>query len=297
MSNKTRTTLIVLLLLVCIMGIGIMAYPIVSTRYMERVSSEVHTQYTDRIAIQDTDHLDQIRASAQAYNQRLFTGGLSLLTPEENGYYQEMIIPDVTDTMGYITIPRLNVSLPIYHGVGNDSLSRGCGHMPQSSLPIGGPNTHAVLSAHTGMAKSKMFTDLPMLQPGDTFELEVLGDTLTYEIQTNADIQTVLPSDIQAISIRSGEDLCTLVTCVPFGVNTHRLLVTGHRIPTPNDPAPDGASIRPASEIPKESVWEVEYRKSVIQGILIISIIILAPILLQFIIRKIKTMRNKKHRK
>ena len=291
MSNKTRTTLIVLLILVFLTGIGIMVYPIASTLYMDSVRSEVHTQYSSEIAVQDSSHLDNIRASAQAYNQRLFAGELSILTPEENGYYQEMIIPGVTDTMGYISIPRLNIELPIYHGVGNDSLSAGCGHMPQSSLPVGGANTHAVISAHTGMANAKMFSDLPLLKPGDRFQLEVLGETLTYEIQSETDIQTVLPHEVQVIRIRPGEDLCTLVTCVPFGVNSHRLLVTGHRIPTPEDSESAAASIHPVADDSKDSLWAQEYWYSVRQGLIIIAIIIV-PFGVYLILHKFR--RNKK---
>lgn len=284
MTKKKRTALIILLIVILLIGISIMAYPIVSTMYMERVQSKVHTQYTDQISVQDSSLLDQIRESAYAYNQRLFAGEISIMTPEENGYYQEMIIPGVNGAMGYINIPRLHIELPIYHGVGNDSLSTGCGHMPQSSLPVGGENTYAVISAHTGMASSKMFTDLPMLEPGDQFQLEVLGETLTYEIQSDADIQTVLPHEVQAIRIRPGEDLCTLVTCVPFGVNTHRLLVTGHRISTPADiSVPDNSMESVETDHP--SIWIQEYWHTVRQCLIMIAITLL-PLGIYLVIRK-----------
>lgn len=284
MTRKRRTALIILLIVILLIGISIMAYPIVSTMYMERVQSKVHTQYTDQIAVQDTSLLDQIRESAHIYNQRLFTGEISIMTPEENGYYQEMTIPGVS-AMGYIKIPRLHIELPIYHGVGNDSLSSGCGHMPQSSLPVGGENTHAVISAHTGMASSKMFTDLPLLEPGDWFQLEVMDETLTYEIQSDADLQTVLPNEVQAIRIRPGEDLCTLVTCVPFGVNSHRLLVTGHRIPTPAEvPVPD-ISMESVETAPP-SIWIQEYWHTVRQCLIMIATM-LFPLGCYIVIQKI----------
>ena len=271
--KQKRIVLILPILFLFLSGICIMAYPILSTAYMDSVRSEVHTQYVDQISVQDTSQLDAIRASAVEYNRRLFSGELSLLTPEENGYYEEMIIPDVTNVMGYVTIPRLAVELPIFHGVGNDALSTGCGHMPQSSLPVGGASTHAVISAHTGMANSKMFTDLPLMQPGDLFQLDVLGETLTYQILSDDDIQTVLPQEVSKIRIRPGEDLCTLVTCTPFGVNTHRLLVTGHRIPTPV--IPEDTAVAPDSmESPveaQESLWVQEYWHSVGMGLLIIG--------------------------
>jgi len=128
------------------------------------------------------------------------------------------------------SIPKINVSLPVYHGIGTDALNIGAGHMPQSSLPVGGANTHAVISAHTGMASSPMFTDLELLVPGDTFQITVLGETLTYMIQSEADIRTVLPQQIDYVQIKENEDLVTLVTCTPYGVNSHRLLVRGIRI-------------------------------------------------------------------
>ena len=268
LSAKYQIVLYVtVMLLMLVIGIGFMIYPILSSQYMETVRSQIQMQYQEQISESNTDQLDSIREAAQAYNIKLASGELSLLEPTENGYFDQLIIPDVTDVMAYIHIPKIHVDLPVYHGVGNDALSSGCGHMPQSSLPVGGESTHAVISAHTGMASSAMFSDLPLLVPGDIFQIEVLGETLTYEIQSQDDIQTVLPVEVRAIQIKNGEDLCTLVTCVPFGVNTHRLLVTGHRIPTPDvqhGEAP--ASVSVADETPK-SVWQDEYWKSVKIGL------------------------------
>ena len=261
-------------ILLLLLGIGIMVYPMVSSVYMETVRSGIQTQYQQQMADSNEDQLTEIRESAKAYNIRLASGELSLLEPTENGYFEQMLVPGMTDVMAYIHIPKIHVDLPIYHGVGNDALSSGCGHMPQSSLPIGGESTHAVISAHTGMASSSMFSDLPLLAPGDIFQLDVLGDTLTYEIQSETDIQTVLPVDVRAVQIKSGEDLCTLVTCIPFGVNTHRLLVTGHRIPTPEkaESQEDTVNIKPDTNA---SVWQDEYWKSIQIGVLLILLILL----------------------
>ena len=129
--------------------------------------------------------------------------------------------------MGYVEIPKLDVYLPIFHGTGSDSLERGVGHLVGSSLPVGGENTHAVLTGHSGMASQRLFTDLEKLQSGDVFYLHVLNQVLAYQVD---EISTVLPYDTSLLGICSGEDLCTLVTCTPIGVNTHRLLVRGNRI-------------------------------------------------------------------
>ena len=129
--------------------------------------------------------------------------------------------------MGYIDIPKIHVDLPIYHGTGTDSLNRGTGHLLGSSLPVGGDSTHTIITGHSGMASQKMFTDLEQLQEGDVFYLRVLDETLAYEVKA---VHTVLPHDTSFLGIVPGEDLCTLVTCTPTGVNTHRLLVQGSRI-------------------------------------------------------------------
>ena len=135
---------------------------------------------------------------------------------------------DSANVMGYIEIPKIDIRLPIYHGVGTEALEKGAGHIEGTSLPIGGPGTHAVLSGHRGLPGRKLFTDLDLIKVGDQFYVQVLNETLAYEVDQ---ILTVLPQESQALSIVPGEDLVTLVTCTPYGVNTHRLLIRGHRIP------------------------------------------------------------------
>ncbi len=275
LSSKVQIVLAIFsVILLLLLGIGIMVYPMVSSMYMETVRSGIQTQYQQQMADSNEDQLSKIREAAKAYNFRLASGELSLLEPTENGYFDQMLVPGMTDVMAYIHIPKIHVDLPVYHGVGNDALFSGCGHMPQSSLPVGGESTHAVISAHTGMASSSMFSDLPLLVPGDIFQLDVLGETLTYEIQSEADIQTVLPVEVRAIQIKNGEDLCTLVTCVPFGINTHRLLVTGHRIPTPEKAEAQEDTLTAAPEA-NTSVWQDEYWKSIQIGVLLILVILL----------------------
>lgn len=282
------------ILLMLLLGIGIMVYPIISSQYMETVRSQIQTQYKEQISVSNSDQLDSIREAARAYNIKLASGELSLLEPTENGYFDQLIIPGGTDVMAYVHIPKIHVDLPVYHGVGDDALSSGCGHMPQSSLPVGGESTHAVISAHTGMANSAMFSDLPLLEPGDIFQVEVLGDTLTYEIQSQDDIRTVLPVEVRAVQIKNGEDLCTLVTCVPFGVNTHRLLVTGHRIPTAEkvESNENQESVQPKA---KTSVWQDEYWKSIRIGLfLILPILLIASACGSFLLYRKKKGRYQK---
>ena len=161
--------------------------------------------------------------------------------------------------MGYVEIPKISVNLPIYHGTENDSLERGIGHLLGSSLPVGGENTHTILSGHSGMASQKMFTDLEQLTVGDVFYLHVLDETLAYQV---VEINTVLPYDTSLLGIAPGEDLCTLVTCTPYGVNTHRLLVRGSRIPYEEAEA----LAEEITEQAPHSTWEQKYLQGILWG-------------------------------
>ena len=164
--------------------------------------------------------------------------------------------------MGYVVIPKISVNLPIYHGTENDSLERGIGHLLGSSLPVGGESTHSILSGHSGMASQKMFTDLEQLIVGDVFYLHILNETLAYQV---VEINTVLPYDTSLLGIVPGEDLCTLVTCTPYGVNTHRLLVRGSRVPFE-----EAAALTEEIQIaePEVSTWEAKYLQGILIGIL-----------------------------
>lgn len=262
------------LTLVGLIGIGAMFYPLLSSLYMDSVRSEIKSQYQAEVEQSDLHLLESIREEARAYNRRLSAGQFSPLEAEKQGYYDTLLIPGGSRIMAYIHIPGIHVDLPVFHGVDSKVLESGCGHMSQSSLPVGGDSTHAVISAHTGMASSAMFSDLPLLKPGDCFQLEVLGETLTYEIKSGADIRRVLPVEVESIQIQPGEDLCTLVTCVPFGVNTHRLLVTGHRvIEVEKSVSPE--SMEEPEEEASPSLWRAEYLKSLWMGFGILGLILM----------------------
>ncbi len=216
------------------MALGLTLYPVISNYVNQKYASGIFTAYQEVIAQTDNTVLVREWEKAIAYNQTLIprtnTDGNytqeALLSASEE--YDSMLNLNGDGIMGYIEIPKINVHLPIYHGTGDSSLSKGVGHLLGSSLPVGGESTHSILSGHSGMASQTMFTDLEQLGIGDAFYLYVLDEILAYQV---SEINTVLPSDTSLLGIWEGEDCCTLVTCTPYGVNTHRLLVTGYRIP------------------------------------------------------------------
>lgn len=208
-------------------ALGLMFYPLAGELVSDKYHSDVETTYT--AAIEDTDaaELTAQREASEQYNAMLsgaaITEGGASAPPL--AYAQQLTVGGV---MAYVDIPKINVCLPVQHGTDADTLERAVGHVVGTSLPVGGSSTHAVLSAHSGMASSKLFSDIDQLTEGDTFYIHVLGDTLAYKVDS---IHTVLPTDTSQLQIEDGKDLVTLVTCTPFGINTHRLLVRGHRVP------------------------------------------------------------------
>ena len=184
--------------------------------------------YAEAVADLDDDIYEQLWADAQSYNETLIeSGGPRELTDEEREEYEAQLNVSGNGIIGYIEIPKISCSLPIYHGTDEGVLQIAIGHIEGSSLPVGGESTHCVLSGHRGLPSAKLFTDLDQLVEGDTFVLRVLDETLTYEVDQ---ILIVLPNELEALQIEEGKDYCTLVTCTPYGVNSHRLLVRGHRV-------------------------------------------------------------------
>ena len=205
-----------------------MLYPLVGELLSEKYHSDIETVYTATIEDTDKAELTAQCEAAQQYNAML--SGAATIT--EGGasapplaYAQQLTVGDV---MAYVDIPKIGVYLPVQHGTGAETLEKSVGHVVGTSLPVGGSSTHAVLSAHSGMASSKLFSDIDQLAVGDTFYIHVLGEVLAYEVDA---IHTVLPTDTSLLQIEDGKDYVTLVTCTPFGINTHRLLVRGHRVP------------------------------------------------------------------
>ena len=231
-------------------ALGLMLYPLAGDLLNEKYHSDVETTYTAVIADIDDAELTAQREAAQQYNAMLsgatITKGGASAPPL--AYAEQLTVGGV---MAYVDIPKINVYLPVQHGTDADTLERAVGHVVGTSLPVGGSSTHAVLSAHSGMASSKLFSDIDQLAAGDVFYIHVLGDTLAYKVDA---IHTVLPTDTSLLQIEDSKDYVTLVTCTPFGVNTHRLLVRGHRVPyVPEQEATT------AAEKPAASSWMQHY--------------------------------------
>lgn len=216
------------LILVFLIGLSLLLYPTVSDWWNSFHQTRAIAGYSDMVAGLDDDAYQAIWDSAAAYNTAL-AGQTThwILSDAEQEEYENQLNVGGTGIMGYIEIPKIDCSLPIYHGTDASVLQIAIGHIAGSSLPVGGESTHAVLSGHRGLPSAKLFTNLDQLEVGDTFMIQVLDETLTYEVDQ---ILIVLPDELEELAIVEGQDLCTLVTCTPYGVNSHRLLVRGHRI-------------------------------------------------------------------
>lgn len=224
--KKNSSTII--LLVVFLLGLSLLLYPSFSNYWNSFTSSKAIGSYAEQVAGMDEDRYQRIWESAYAYNQALTTrSNQYILTEEMNGEYQELLNVGGTGIMGYIEIASLGVSLPIYHGTSDAVLQIAVGHLDWTSLPVGGEGTHCVLSGHRGLPSAKLFTNLDKLVVGDTFILRVLDEILTYEVDQ---ILIVEPHVTENLHIEEGKDYCTLVTCTPYGINSHRLLVRGHRV-------------------------------------------------------------------
>ena len=220
----------IVLLLVFFIGCSLMLYPLVSDWWNSRVQSRAVADYDAAVgALSGHDYTDAF-AQADDYNVRLAALTYPLAQYDQVEGYDDAFDVAGTGVMGYITIEKLKVELPIYHGTSDAALAAGAGHLEGSSLPVGGAGTHAVISAHRGLPTSRLFTDLDKMEVGDTFTLTVLDRVLTYQVDQ---VLIVDPDDVAALQIEPGEDLCTLLTCTPYGINTQRLLVRGHRVDTP----------------------------------------------------------------
>ena len=246
-----------------VVALGLLLYPLIGELVSERYHSDVETTYT--AAIEDTDdaELTAQREAAEQYNAMLANATISEggASAPPLAYTEQLTVGGV---MAYVDIPKINVYLPVQHGTGADTLEKSVGHVVGTSLPVGGESSHAVLSAHSGMASSKLFSDIDQLEKGDTFYIHVLGEVLAYEVDN---INTVLPTDTSLLQIEDGKDLVTLVTCTPFGINTHRLLVRGHRVPY----TPEQASA--AEEKPVASSWTQHYLTGLAIGLGVVAVI------------------------
>lgn len=249
--KKNWTTL--LLVIVLLGGLGLIGYPSFSNWYNSFHQSRAIEVYSQKVAMIDDKKYEQMLAGAREYNKTLLSRGDDRfnMTDEEREEYDSILDVDGSGIIGTVTIPKINVNLPVYHGTSESVLQIAVGHIEGSSLPVGGKGTHTVLSGHRGLPSAKLFTDLDQLEVGDIFQLTVLDEVLTYEIDQ---IHIVLPNELQDLEIDPDRDLATLVTCTPYGINSHRMLVRGHRIENPDKGdvrvSSDASQIEPLHVLP-----------------------------------------------
>ena len=218
----------ILLVLILLTGVSLLLYPTVSDYWNSFHQSQAIASYVEAVAEIDNTDYEKMWQEAVAYNEKLKEkSGRWTPTDEELEEYERLLNVSDTGIMGYIEIPKIKVSLPIYHGTDEAILQIAIGHIPGSSLPVGGKGTHCVVSGHRGLPSAKLFTDLDQLEEGDLFMMRILDETLTYEVDQ---VRIVEPEELSDLEIDEDKDLCTLVTCTPYGINSHRLLVRGHRV-------------------------------------------------------------------
>lgn len=267
-----------------IFGLSVLVYPFASQCWNERHQSEVCAVYEEQLANTDDDTIHEELQAARAYNQALAQSALIVSDPFAqsnelgNTVYDDLLNTTNNGIMAYLEIPKIAVNLPIYHGVESDALKKGIGHLPETSLPVGGESTHAVLCGHSGMSYAKLFTDLDQLQEGDVFDIHVYREKLTYAVDQ---IKVVLPTDTSDLQIVKGEDYVTLITCTPYGVNSHRLLVRGTRI---SEEEAKEERTDPNEETQQDtqpvSSWQREYLKYIAMGIALSAVLLLAVVLI-----------------
>ena len=221
----------IFLILILIVGLSLLLYPPVSNWWNSYRQSKVVSDYAENVSHLDNEEYQRILNDARAYNEAVaaYGGGAMTLSDEQRADYLRQLDVDGSGIMGYIDIQKIRCTLPIYHGTDDGVLQIAIGHIEGSSLPVGGESTHCVLSGHRGLPSARLFTDIDQLVEGDTFLIRTLDEVLTYEVDQ---IRIVLPREVGDLCVEPGKDLCTLVTCTPYGVNTHRLLVRGHRVDT-----------------------------------------------------------------
>lgn len=228
MKKNLNNLITILLFVILFLGICLLLYPTASDYWNSLHQSRAITDYSQKVAVMDTKQYTKIWDEAKKYNSTLLDRSNSFLLDDmQKLKYEELLNVGGTGVMGYIEIPSIQCSLPIYHGTDDAVLQIAVGHLEWTSLPVGGVNTHTVLSGHRGLPSAKLFTNLDRLVVGDVFMLRVLDEVMSYEVDQ---ILIVEPQETDALQIVEGEDLCTLVTCTPYGINTHRLLVRGHRV-------------------------------------------------------------------
>lgn len=267
----------IILILIFLVGLSLLLYPTISDYWNSFHQSRAIAKYTEQVAELNNDLYKQLWEDAAAYNERLLTKlNRYKMTSEEKAEYESLLNVSGNGIIGYIEIEKIDCSLPVYHGTAESALQIAAGHIEGTSLPVGGASTHCVISGHRGLPRAKLFTNLDRLVEGDTFELHILDEILTYEVDQ---ISVVEPDEVEKLEIEEGKDYCTLVTCTPYGINTHRLLVRGHRVA--NREKPEEETI--VSETVQE---ETKAGFSIIPLVAVLIFIILVILLLIRICRR-----------
>lgn len=266
--------------LIFLIGFDIFSYPIVSHWIKTKEHYIIISQHNEVLARMDDARKEAERKKAEKYNENISESSIPIEDPfaegaQDNGQKGYYNVLNIGETIGHLQIPKINVNLPIYHGISEEVLSQGVGHMSNSSFPIGGKGSHTALTAHRGLPSTKLFRDLDQLQKDDLFFVKTLGDTLAYKVD---DIQIVLPSETNWLSIEEDKDYVTLITCDPYMINTHRLLVRGERVPH-------------EQELPEEILAEVhkdldEMSQNINKSIFTFGIVVMFIIILGYAVRK-----------
>lgn len=286
----------VILVLVLITGLGVLVYPFVSNMLHDRKQDEIITEYDEKLENLDQEERDAMLAEVREYNESLL-GNVVLTDPfdpaameKQNEEYDSILNVDGNGVMAYLEIPRIDLYEAVYHGTSDEVLARGIGHLMNTSLPVGGEGTHAVLSGHTGLPEAELFTNLEQVEEGDIFYIHVLGETLAYEVDQ---IKVVEPSDTSDLLIEQGKDYVTLVTCTPYGINSHRLLVRGHRVPYTEE-LRDAGDAQAAEGVDGES-WKEVYGRALLEGVLIaLAILGIFLVVMRKRLRRKKLNRKKR---
>lgn len=274
-------------ILVVLIGICLLAYPWISNYLHDNRADSTINSYNEDVKKIDKTQKKDLLKDAKEFNRVLASSNIEFKDPFDTkekiilNYFNILNI-NKSGMMATIDIPKINVHLPIYHGTSDDVLQKGVGHLQGSSFPVGGKSTHCVLSAHTGLNSAKLFTDLVDLEKEDLFFISVVDQKLAYKV---IEIQTVLPEDVSSLHIKKGKDLITLVTCTPYGVNSHRLLVTGERTKYTEQEVKEEA----AKQTVGQSQWQRSYEKAIILGVVLILILIF---LSEWILRRRRKKRQ-----
>lgn len=279
-SSRISPVRIILFILLLLIGLGVLLYPTISNLWNERLHQKMIGSYEEEVAELPDEKKNELLEEAREYNKQHTQNVIMDAFGDENDYvlthpYDTLLAVDDSGMMCYLEIPRIGEKMVVFHGISAKVLEKGVGHIEGTSLPVGGESTHSVMSAHRGLPSAKLFTDLDTMVVGDQFYIHVLDEHLAYEVD---EINVVLPEEVSLLDIVPGKDLCTLVTCTPYGVNTHRLLVRGHRVPY----------VPP--EEPTKTLWE---KMSELKFAIITLLVVLLIADIAFIVFRLRKRKKK----